>query len=902
MLDSSVHATGPSSRLGSDPLHRLLNTIDVPFDLSPLISAIQESTAVVYVGAGASVPAGLPTWNVFLQQCLARAQKSMPDPAKWHQTARLLREGDYLTGADLLQKEIGQALEHYVWDVFGHADVPSPIHLAISRLPFSLAVTTNYDRLLESSYPARPNVWTWRDPAALFSALKHRRFSVVKVHGDVGNGPSLVLTKTQYRDLMHLNKSFNECLSILLSLKTFLFVGSSLRDHDLLRLMDNAKITYGNDFGPHYAILFEDEVDVVFSRMLSDAYNINVIKCRRPENAIGDWRTEAVCSTLKDICGRVASILENPPLRDILDDPLFNLREASQALLPVALDQLGATSARIAFVRDTHTPGLYAVATSTPGVPELANVTDGVDVFHDSSRLIAPHSLLGQLFMDSSTEACTCYRRNIRQNSPVDGLTFASPLDSRSRSVLASAVMCDRSAVGTIDVESPLNDAFSEDHLTAILRWSSLAGSVYREYRHRVASTRSIVPFLQNMSIFQQLMDMSRALAPLKLSYLLYEIDYASGLCHAKMAPGLLSTEPSQRFGGLKYHFSESSLVTLALKSQSPVTVSDAQEELSRGVDSRLSPIGVARLGITGTVFACPVRVQGRIATVLVCWSRCADKRLMQNTRRVEKLAQLIGNAPQEALGTDVEKSAAFNAINAVNEALYPIDKGKEWDKSENNQEFQRSICKAILKGVLHASTGILRVRLWERHISNGVEYFRVAHSAMVEDVASRMGKDAIDSYVGIETLLSDQYCAYTIRRTESGFSNAIWQDSRIFGVDDPNSAKLDKATEGGWIVAPICRGKKLFGFLSADNHEPNAEGIMVERPIDESRRIFQCCALDLAADVLVTIFRVRERFRARTKRGVPTEASIAGGSTHEESRTAPMRKTKQRRVPKTTR
>jgi len=631
--------------------------------------------------------------------------------------------------------------------------------------------------------------------------------------------------------------------------------------------MDNAKITYGNDFGPHYAILFEDEVDTVFSRMLSDSYNINVIKCKRPENSVGDWRTEAVCSTLKHICGCVSSVLENPPVREILDDPLFNLRDASETLLPVALDQLGATCARIAFVRDPYAPGLYVVASRSPGLTESEVIADHVDVFNDSSRLVGPHSLLGQLFMDSSSQTQTCYRKNIQKDVTIDGLTLASPLDSRSRSVLAAAVMSDQSAVGTIDVESPLHDAFSEDHLTAVLRWSTLAGSVYREYRHRVAATQSVVPFLRNMSVFQQLMDMSRALAPLELSYLLYEIDYASGLCHANIAPRCLPKDVASTLGGLKYHFKESSLVTLALKNQRSETVSDAEKELKLGATSRLSPIGVSRLGIKGPVFACPVRVQGRIATVLVCWSRTGQQRLTQNTRRVEKLAQLIGNAPQEMLGTAIEQSAAYNAIDAVNKALFPIDSGKEWEKSGEDPEFQIKICKAVLQGVLHHSTGILRVRLWEKHLENGVECFRVSHSAMIDDVAKRLGKEAIDSYIGIATPRSEQYCAYTIRRTKSGFADAIWQDSRIFGVDDPNSVQLDKAREGGWIVAPIFRGKTLYGFLSADNHEPNADGIIVERPIDESRRVFQCCALDLAADVLVTIFRFRELAAERVRR-----------------------------------
>ena len=233
-----------------------------------LIDSIARDKAVVFAGAGASIPVGLPTWKEFLQSCFDAALQEDGKSGSWTQTKAALRRGDNATAAELLQRALrdsyGSQLDEHIWRAFGRTDTPSRIHRAISKIPFSLAITTNYDDLLESAYDTKPPVFTWDDANQVVKSIKRGRFAVVKTHGDVYNRKSLVLTKTQYRDLIN-NRAFNQCLQMLLTTRTFLFVGSSLRDHDVLGLMDETRLLYGEDFGPHYAILFEDEVD---SRLL----------------------------------------------------------------------------------------------------------------------------------------------------------------------------------------------------------------------------------------------------------------------------------------------------------------------------------------------------------------------------------------------------------------------------------------------------------------------------------------------------------------------------------------------------------------------------------------------------------------------------------------------------------
>ncbi|MBK7929056.1 MAG: hypothetical protein IPJ98_16740 [Bryobacterales bacterium] len=75
----------------------------------------------------------------------------------WVRTRKLLEGGDFLQAAEMLQRELPRpTFIKYVESVFGEKRDPNDIHRSIARLPFSLALTTNFDLLLEAaSIPPR---------------------------------------------------------------------------------------------------------------------------------------------------------------------------------------------------------------------------------------------------------------------------------------------------------------------------------------------------------------------------------------------------------------------------------------------------------------------------------------------------------------------------------------------------------------------------------------------------------------------------------------------------------------------------------------------------------------------------------------------------------------------------
>ncbi len=770
----------------------------------------------------------------------------------------MLEEGDYLTSAGILQREIGQSLEQYVWERFGGVRNPTEIHRAIARIPFSLAITTNYDRLLESAYPARPNVWTWRDPEALFSSIKHRRFAIVKIHGDVGNGPSLVLTKNQYRDLMHLNRAFNDTLTSLLSLRTFLFVGTSLRDHDLIQLMDSAKLTYGADFGPHYALTFSDEVDESLSRLLRDAYNLHCIICQEPDEPPADWKTEATCSFLKVLSGKVAQQSSVAIPISKLEHPVFSLRTSSDELCRFAIQNLAADHAQLAFVTEPTMPSLFGVAHATQ-VTQTAEKIGKPSGFPEHCRQITPESFFGQQFRSFGVGNSFAYISDLdayllRGELPQRRDSYIASPASTTRSILSCQVRADGAKVGMLIAESQSPDAFTEGHRLALNALSEAAGALYVEYRHRQAMCGGMKPFLRGMNVFNELMHMSRQLRPFDLLYLVYEIDYGAGRIQAHFDKSVIAPKHLLMDSSFGYAFEDSSLASWVVRNRRAKFLASAADDLD-SPNGFLSSDGVNAFAIAGPVFATPIRVTGHTSAVLVCWSRLASGDAKFNPGdfekqcpRISNLASLIANSPDRETDLPAKDRCAYSFILNLNNVLEPVDKNADWNYQQlDDPNFRSDVTRAVLESLLHETTKLTRVRLWLRQDSGKPAVFELVHSvcsprAMREDCFRH------DKYAGRKTTSDDIYCSYTVGRASSE-PFAQFQHEDMFGTSDANGDDLEKAVGGSWLVAPIVHKREVIGFLSADDHidrtQPHSSPMVKE---------FQRCAMDLAADLLILL------------------------------------------------
>jgi SIR2-like protein len=179
----------------------------------------------VFIGAGVSAAAGLPTWEELVAELSARS--GLDDD---------LREG--LTrlppqdSAALLARELGrEQLEAFVKERFG----PAPYALAhalVANLPVQEFVTTNYDPLVELAA---------RDMGRRLQVLPFEEAEpgapwLLKLHGDAAHPESIVLTREEYLQFGDSRAALAGVLHSLLLTRHVLFVGTSMLDDDLIRI------------------------------------------------------------------------------------------------------------------------------------------------------------------------------------------------------------------------------------------------------------------------------------------------------------------------------------------------------------------------------------------------------------------------------------------------------------------------------------------------------------------------------------------------------------------------------------------------------------------------------------------------------------------------------------------
>jgi hypothetical protein len=179
----------------------------------------------VFVGAGVSAAAGLPTWEQLLDELAGRSGL----------------DGDLRAGlaqlppqdsAALLARELGrEELEAYVKERFGPASY-ALAHALIADLPVQEFVTTNYDPLVElaaADIGRRVQVLPFEEatPGAPW---------LLKLHGDAAHPESVVLTREEYLQFGDSRAALAGVLHSLLLTRHVLFVGTSMLDDDLIRI------------------------------------------------------------------------------------------------------------------------------------------------------------------------------------------------------------------------------------------------------------------------------------------------------------------------------------------------------------------------------------------------------------------------------------------------------------------------------------------------------------------------------------------------------------------------------------------------------------------------------------------------------------------------------------------
>lgn len=194
---------------------------------------------MLFVGAGASVAAGLPTWATLVETLASKLDPPVSEEEL--AAADLLAIPQYYKnqrGKDGLSKWLREQIQV---PNQGHG-VSTAIHDAICRIPGDLIYTTNFDNLIEERLKAarrNPHVVASEDAVRYFSDEPHRHEVVVrKIHGTIEHPYDVVLSREDFARFRIERPNTIATLAEHLKSHHFLFVGYSLRDPDLSSVYD----------------------------------------------------------------------------------------------------------------------------------------------------------------------------------------------------------------------------------------------------------------------------------------------------------------------------------------------------------------------------------------------------------------------------------------------------------------------------------------------------------------------------------------------------------------------------------------------------------------------------------------------------------------------------------------
>jgi hypothetical protein len=255
-----------------------------------LLEAIIANKCLLFVGPGISRKClgknrrPLPNWHEFLYS-FAKWQVGKKKLTKeaLKEIKLLLSKGKFLLVAEeLLENSNGDEFAIFINQTFEpKAITPSHLHELISIIPFRVVITSNYDNLLEQAFfdvhERLPRVLTDSDIYNGANTLLDN-FSILKIHGDIENPETIVLSQRSYAGLLYNSEPYRQFLKEIFLNYTILFIGYGGSDPDMEAIYDKLLAEGNTAVNKHFMLAVEKSLTSIEKNRLYHDRGIEVVE------------------------------------------------------------------------------------------------------------------------------------------------------------------------------------------------------------------------------------------------------------------------------------------------------------------------------------------------------------------------------------------------------------------------------------------------------------------------------------------------------------------------------------------------------------------------------------------------------------------------------------------------
>ncbi|MDD0823046.1 SIR2 family protein [Mannheimia sp. AT1] len=227
-----------------------------------LKSIFKQNQIIPFIGAGLSIPTGLPAWRTFLENVQKETLTS------FYAFIQLLNNGEFEEAAQMLDDDSSTYLQEQLDNTYGNNfnidDIDGVIQRMPEFFPNTSIVTTNYDCLLKIIYENNGSSFAHYliglDATEFPRLLSSGQRILLQLHGSHTSRNKRILTTNEYNRHYGENNTISNCISQLFS-KSILFLGCSLSTDRTIKTLQEIVCEKGSDnLARHYAFLSVGEM------------------------------------------------------------------------------------------------------------------------------------------------------------------------------------------------------------------------------------------------------------------------------------------------------------------------------------------------------------------------------------------------------------------------------------------------------------------------------------------------------------------------------------------------------------------------------------------------------------------------------------------------------------------